>query len=233
MKFLLRALLTTLIFTHPYISLAEENVVDKATGLIKETKPIDSEDIQFSGFLGDDYAKMKKGNGERSAYYWIKEDVDFSKYNKFIIDQPMIYLTIDKKDPDKNVGVNPDDLKELADSYREALVDAFKDGYTVVEKPGDGVLRISPAITSVDPSSKANAAAKLLISINVDTGSAVMEIAAEDSVTGERLAAAVDGRKGSRIGMVSGYTKWGHTKAAFKAWATRFKQRMDERHAAK
>jgi hypothetical protein len=211
-------------------SSSEEGTVDKATGLIKETKPLDRKEIKFSGFLGDDYSKMKKGNGDSAAYSWVKEGVDFSRYNKFIIEKPVILLTAEK---DGKVAVDPDDLKNLSDSFRKKLVEELQDGYSVVEQPGEGVLRIRPAITSVKGTSVANVASKLLVSVNVDTGHAVMEAAAEDSVSGERLAAAVDGREGSRIGMVSGYTKWGHTKAAFSAWAKRFKERVDEWHGVK
>lgn len=228
-------LLATLILTSPLLASADdtssdEGTVDKATGLIKETRPLDRDEIKFSGFLGDDYSKMKKGNGDHSAYYWVKEGVDFSRYNKFIIDKPVILITAEKED---HVAVDPDDLKELSDSFRKKLVEEFKVGYSVVEQPGEGVLRIRPAITSVKGTSVANVASKLLVSVNVDTGHAVMEVSAEDSVSGERLAAAVDGRQGSRIGMVSGYTKWGHTKAAFSAWAKRFKERVDEWHGVK
>jgi hypothetical protein len=51
-----------------------------------------------------------------------------------------------------------------------------------------------------------------------------------DSVTGERLAAAVDKRQGGK-GVFRG--KWEDTKEAFDFWAKRFRQRLDEARGVK
>jgi hypothetical protein len=60
---------------------------------------------------------------------------------------------------------------------------------------------------------------------NLGTGEAGTEIELLDSLTGERLAAAMDRRQGGK-GVFRG--KWEDTKEAFDFWAKRFRQRLDE-----
>lgn len=54
-----------------------------------------------------------------------------------------------------------------------------------------------------------------------------MEMEVLDSMTNERLAAAVDTRSGGKL---AGWSKWGAVKEAFEFWAKRLKKRLDEIH---
>jgi hypothetical protein len=60
---------------------------------------------------------------------------------------------------------------------------------------------------------------------NLGTGEAATEMEVLDSVSGERLAAAVDRRQGGKM-VFRG--KWEDTRQAFDFWAKRFRERLDE-----
>jgi len=50
-------------------------------------------------------------------------------------------------------------------------------------------------------------------------GGAAVEAEFIDLVSGERLAAMVERKKGSPTNLKGGFTEWGHAKAAFREWA--------------
>jgi hypothetical protein len=206
---------------------AEQEEEVPQSHLLSDTQPAKPEDITFSGFL-DDYSKLKPGGPDRAALLWVSERTDFSKYHSFIIEQPLIYLAPAKGD--QRVAIDPKEMSELADYFRDQVVEALGDNYPVVQRSGPGVGRVRLAITEVDPVSTGGMVVKWITKVNLDLGSAAMEVELLDSVTGEQLAAAVDERVGTRIGVTGGLTPWSHTKAAFRTWAQRFRERVDAWH---
>jgi hypothetical protein len=191
-------------------------------------------DVNKSGFIGD-YASLQPGGDDRSALVYIKPGADFKPYNKLMFERVVVLLS----DNAEYRAVDPATLKELTDYYQNALFNAVKDGYEIVDQPGPGVLRIRVAITQVKPSNPTantlstivpvgmvvSGATKAVSGDNLGTGEAATEIELLDSVSGERLAAAVDRRQGGK-GVFRG--KWEDTKEAFDFWAKRFRQRLDE-----
>ncbi len=239
MKFTLSTnliMVVLLMMAYPVYVSAEEESEKDSSGLVSDVmadnKPADLDEISFSGFL-EDYSQLKPGGNGKAAYLWLKSDAQFGNYKRFIIDQPLIYLKPGSASEGETVAINADDMKELADYLRNALIQSIDEQYEVVNEPGPGVLRVRTAITDVDPVSSGNAAVKLLLSINLDVGAAALEGELVDTSTGERLAAMVDRRVGTRVGPTGGYTRWSHTKAAFRTWASRFRNRLDEWHGIK
>ena len=56
----------------------------------------------------------------------------------------------------------------------------------------------------------------------VAVGSATVELEAQDSITGERLAAAIDERAGTKVLFAKrAYTEWGDVQAALDYWSQR------------
>ncbi|MCJ7603764.1 MAG: DUF3313 domain-containing protein [Desulfobulbaceae bacterium] len=47
--------------------------------------------------------------------------------------------------------IDPAILKELTEYYQNALFEAVKGGYEIVDQPGPGVLRVRVAITEIKP----------------------------------------------------------------------------------
>ena len=196
-------------------------------------------DVKKTGFLGD-YSLLTPGGDDRAALLYIKKDVDYKPYNKVMFERVVVVFA----DNAKYREIDPAMLKELTDYYQNALFNAVKDGYEVVDQPGPGVLRVRAAITDVVPSKPAAntlstivpvgivaaGATKAVSGDNLGTGEASTEVEILDAVTGERLAAAVDRRQGGKA-MFRG--KWEDTKEAFDTWAKRFRQRLDETRGMK
>ena len=191
-------------------------------------------DVKVSGFL-DDYSKLKSGGEDRAALVYVKPGVDFKPYNKIIFNR--IFISLSDKAEYKEV--DPAMMNELSSYYQGALINAVKSGYQVVDQPGPGVLRVRAVITGIKPSNPTantlstilpvgwvvSGATKAVSDDNMGTGEAATEIEVVDSLTGVRLAAAVDRRQGGKA-VFRG--KWEDTKQAFDFWAKRFRQRLDE-----
>ncbi|MDX2494980.1 MAG: DUF3313 domain-containing protein [Desulfuromusa sp.] len=191
-------------------------------------------DVTQTGFL-DDYSMLKPGGEDRAALVYVNKGTDFKPYNKIMFERVLVTLS----DEAANKQVDPAVFKELTDYYQKALLDAIKGGYQLVDQPGQGVLRVRAAITGIKPSKPVSNTMSTILPIgwalagttkaisddNLGTGEAATEIEVLDSVTGERLAAAVDRRQGGKSAFRG---KWEDTKAAFDFWAKRFRERLDE-----
>ena len=190
--------------------------------------------VEESGFL-QDYSQLADGGDDRAALIYSKPGVDFKQYNKLMFERVTIYLSPTAKE---NV-VDPAILKELTDYYQKALLEAVKDGYEVVDQPGPDVLWVRVAITDVEASSPTANTMSSIIPVgmvvagvtkaasdeNLGTGEAATEMEVLDSMTKERLAAAVDRRQGGKSAFRG---KWVDTQQAFDYWAKRFRERLDD-----
>ncbi len=198
--------------------------------------------LKPSGFLSD-YSRLQPGNKDQAIKRYVAPSVDFSKYKKVMIDKVIFYF-----DPSsKPIGVNPDELEMLAKYFEEALVEELKDAYPIVTEPGPDVLRIRVAITHVKAGNPVLGAASAVLPVgvavnaisnvttgeSVNVGEATIEAEFLDSVTGQVVAAIMDRKVGSTYSTGSVKGKWGHAKQAFKEWAKRLRQWLDEVHGTK
>ena len=190
--------------------------------------------VEKSGFLKD-YGQLQPGGDDRAALTYFKPGVDFKPYTKLMFERVVVFLNPTSESRE----IDPTILKELTDFYQNALLEAVRDGYEVVDQPGPDVLWVRVAITDMVPS---NPTANTLSSIipvgmvvagatkaasdaNLGTGEAATEMEVLDSMTKERLAAAVDRRQGGKSAFRG---KWVDTKQAFEYWAKRFRERLDD-----
>ncbi len=190
----------------------------------------------YSGFLGD-YSKLQAGPEGGVDQRYIKEGVDFRKYNKIMLDQVRFYFKSDAADK----GIDADEMKELANKFDRAVVDALGDAYPLVAKPGPDVLRIRVAITDIElPNRAINAVSTVLpVGLAISTiksgvtgkgtgcGEVSMEFEVLDSKTNQVLAEGVDRRSGGKIDSMS---KFGTEEEAFKFWAGRLRTWLDGVH---
>lgn len=190
--------------------------------------------VEQSGFLKD-YSQLKAGGDNAAALVYTKPGVDFKAYDKLMFERVAVSLNSSAAGRE----LDPTILKEMADYYQNALLEAVKSGYTIVDQPGPGVLWVRVAITDIVPSNPTantlssivpigmavSAAAKATTDANMGTGEAASEIEVLDSQTMERLAAAVDRRQGGKAAFRG---KWVDTQQAFDYWAKRFRERLDE-----
>ena len=194
---------------------------------------------KYSGFL-ENYPAFQPGPSGGVALVYMKEGVDFRKYNKIMFDHVVFYL----KEDSKYKGIQADEMKELADMFHLAAVKALGGAYPIVGEPGADVLRVRVAITDIEPSNPAKSAistvtpAGLALSVirkgvtgkHTGVGGAGMEAEFLDSLTNERVAAAIDKQEGSKL---SGLTKFGAANEAFEFWSGRLRTFLDNAHSPK
>ena len=168
-----------------------------------------------SGFLTD-YFGFKPGPKDTVEKYWVPPGIvtaeDFNAslrgYDKVIIDPIWVSLRKSKSYD----GLDPKALSNLVDLFHKEPVTAVRDRYTVVDKPGPGVMRLSMALTRIERPNRILAAtstfmpiglgistaSRILTGEHTNVGSASMEALALDSQTGKALFAAIDRHPGSK-----------------------------------
>jgi hypothetical protein len=190
----------------------------------------------YSGFLGD-YSQLTPGPKGGVAQLYVKEGVNFRQYNKIMLDQVVFYFKQDAE----NQAVDPDEMKDLAEKYDRAVIEALGDAYPLVSEPGPDVMRMRVAITDLElPNRGLNVVSSVvpagiaiglvkkgLTGKSTGVGEISMEFELLASQTNKRLAAGVDRRAGGKIDSM---TKFGTAEEAFKFWAQRLRIQLDEFH---
>lgn len=187
-------------------------------------------DLPFSGFLGnqDAYDKLTPGPGDGAKLRWLKGGVNFSLYNKFMVDSVIFYLADDAD----YKGIDPQVMKELADSFNKELVAAFAGKYPIVGEPGPDVARIRFAITNIKQSRPGVSAVTSVVPVGLavsiakrgatggwaGSGETCTEVMVLDSMTNEVIAMAADQQKAA---FTSRFSKYGSASDAFKFWSER------------
>ena len=187
-----------------------------------------AEDMTRSGFLGNPsvYDGLKKVEG--GGYRWLKPGTDFTKYNKFMLDSVVFFLA-DKAD---YKGIDPEEMKELADEFNKTMVAGFKGKYPIVAEPGPDVARIRFAITNIQPSRPGVSAVTSVVPVGLGVslvkkgatggwtggGETGGEVIILDSMTNEVIALAADNRAAA---FDERFSKWGSAKDVFKFWSER------------
>jgi hypothetical protein len=170
----------------------------------------------------------------------MKEGVDIKKYNKFMVDSVIFYLA----DSAEYKGIDPQEMKELADSFNRELVAAFKDKWPIVAEPGPDIARIRIAITDIKPSKPGVSAVTSIIPIGLGvslvkkgatcgwsgSGETGIELMTLDSVTDEVIVMAVDRRNAE---FEQRFSKWGSANDAFKFWSEKIVSFIDDAHGIK
>jgi hypothetical protein len=198
---------------------------------------------KYSGFL-EEYPAFEADKDRKGAMVYRKAGVNLKSYTKIMIDPLEIWIS----PKTKYKGIKPNDLKALADTFYEVLVDALEPTYPVVNKPGPDVLGIRIAITNVyitkkkrgllgyTPIGLVTSTAIKAIGDNMSIQEAVIEVELLDSQSNERLGALIDqqsktAKKKSSIGAVKkGKTSWDEIEQTLKFYAERFRGRMDADH---
>jgi hypothetical protein len=192
------------------------------------------------GFLEGYYEKLAPGEEEGAKLRWLKPGVDFSKYNAFMVDSDIFYLS----DKSENKGIDGNEMKKLTDAFNLEVVKALKDRYSIVSEPGPNVARIRIAITDIEQSSPGVSAVTSVIPVGLGvslvkkgatdawagSGETGVEIMVLETTTNEVIAVAKDERS---AGFTERFSKWGSAEEAFKFWAGRIRTFFDNVHGAK
>jgi hypothetical protein len=152
-------------------------------------------------------------------------------YDKVIIDPVVVKLNPQSE----GVWVDPERLNQLADYMHAAYVTAVEDGYTVVEAPGERVMRLRMAITDIRP-------AYVYRTPDVDQrpaeawansrpAGATFEYEVVDSVTAQRLLATIVSiRRSYYDGFDSTEGRWSPVKRLIDRGARFFRVILDYTH---
>ncbi len=207
-------------------------------------------DYQAKGFLSD-YSGIKPEDGDGNAYRYRNPQANPSRYKKLMIDRIKIWF----KEDSEYQGIDPTVLKELADYFHQALVNAVQDAYPVVQEAGPDVLRLRIAITDLVPNKPEASVVTLVVPFlwvgeagagaadgevgsTPFVGEATVEAEALDSTTNQQIGAFIETRtakkyawtEGVEIGVQSylkAYSTWAYTQQAMDYWAQLLRQRLD------
>jgi hypothetical protein len=198
----------------------------------RTTKQVSQSPKDFSGFLGD-YSMLQKGKGKEVNYLYIDQNADWKKYTKIYI-KPIELWKSDE--PDSPFGkMSTENQQLLVNYFHTALVDQLEKDFQIVDQPGPDTLVVLAAVTearksrpvsnlisSVVPMGMALSLTKQVIT---DTGLGVGYVAVEadftDGVNGQRVAAAMDMRAGTKALRTKFNSTWGDVKLAFDWWSQR------------
>jgi hypothetical protein len=192
---------------------------------------------QKVGFLDGYYENLQPGPEGGAKKRWLKPGVDFSRYNKIMLDSAIFYLS----DDSENKGIDAQEMKKLADDCNLRVVNVLKDTYPIVAEPGPDVVRIRFAITDLKQSKPTMSAITSIIPVGLaismvkkgsggswsGSGATSAEVMVIDSMTNEVIAVAQDDKT---AGFTERFTKWGSAEDAFGFWAERIKLFLDKAH---
>ena len=190
-----------------------------------------------SGFLGEYpvFEAGQKGVDER----YLKPGVDFAKYNRVMLDEVVFYF---KSDADEK-GIQPTEIKELSEEFYKAFLEELGDNYPLTDSPGPDVMRVRIAITDLERSRPVSGTMSTVVPIGLGVsilkktttgeylgiGSATMEGEILDSTSNDRIGAVIDKKPGGKFDI----GKMSPAKSAFRFWAKRLHEFLDEAHGKK
>lgn len=207
-----------------------------ACAVTEQDKPEAGSTIPTSGFLKD-YSQLQPGSKDQALLVYFNPNADWRRYNKVMIDPVTVGIGPDKELSEK-------DQVLLSSYYHNVLEQDLSKDFTVVQAPGPDVMRIrvalsdattaTPVLRTVSvilPQARVLSAGKnLATGTYAFVGSAQSEGEVLDSMTGERLAAAVDRRSGGLSVKNADVWEWGDAEHAMDFWAQRLAERLTELH---
>jgi hypothetical protein len=184
---------------------------------------------QERGFLRD-YSQLKKREGYEAQLVYVNPKAAWTSYDAILIDSVTLWVT-------KDTGRLSDEERQmLTDTLYGALHTQLGKYFELADRPAPGVLRLRAAltqakganvplrtVTTVVPQMRViSTVVGLGADVAVTVGSATLEAEVLDSITNERLAAAVDERVGNKALLSTRtFQKWGDVEAAANFWAAR------------
>jgi hypothetical protein len=190
-----------------------------------------------AGFLKGYYDRMTPGPKDGAKMRWLKPDVDWARYNYVMLDSVVFFFS----DDSEYSGIDPQQLKDLADGFNLQMVNALKEAYPIVTEPGIDVLRLRFAITDLKQSHPVLSGITTVVPIGLGisilkkgatgswagSGAISAEMMMLDSMTNDVIAVAQDEKT---AGFTERFSKWGSADDAFKFWAERVKLYLDQVH---
>lgn len=226
-------------------SLAFADNHDEKKSATEMQQPYEPE-IIHSGFLGD-YSDFKVINNKTKAEVWLKPGFDdfsmLKKYKTIHLVPTEIWLA--PKDAAYQ-GINPDELKNITDYFHLVLHEHLDRKYTFVKVAGPETMTLRIAITNIKRTKPhrdwydfipiklvadgGTALARKVTGKTLNVYQASLELEALDSLTGERLVAAVDTHESHNLKQSKDEDKWRGITEVLDFWAATIRDRIDEGH---
>jgi hypothetical protein len=193
---------------------------------------------EFSGFLGD-YSKLQKGSGNEANYIYIDKSAKWASYTKLYIKSIELWKV---DSPDSAFAkMSREDQQNLVNYLHTALVDNLNKDFQIVDQPGPNTIVIHAAITEGKGSKPAlnlistvlpvglviSYAKQAITGTGTAVGVAMIEADFTDGQSGQRIAAVVDARAGTKALRSKFDGTWGDLKLAFDWWAQRLDARFE------
>ena len=174
------------------------------------------EEPSSSGFLGNDYAKLKPGKGpDQAAQRYISPAADFGGY-KAIYMAPVLFYSSAGKD------LSPQNRQTLANNFYIALSTELGKDYKLVGQPQPDTMRLQFAITEATTKSVGLDTVSTILPIGLVvkaakqkfkgdpgfTGKFAIEFKVTDATSGKLLAAGIDKRAGGLGFSGDHFEKW-------------------------
>jgi len=162
---------------------------------------------QYSGYLSN-YSKLEKVDTASGGVTlrWISEKISSQNYHSVLVDKTVLY-----PEPQATEQVTDTLLRQFSWTVSKMLGGAAADSFKLVTEPGEGVLRIKPAITGVVHSMEGMKPIEILpVAMVLGLGKAALgtrdrdvsvflEVEVTDSQTGELLATVVRKGEGDQL----------------------------------
>ncbi len=176
------------------------------------------------GFLGD-YSMLKENPGPGAQLRYMREGVDWKRYDKMLLDPVQFWRGADEK-----AGLSEAQKQGLINYFHSAFYERMSQDFEMVSLPQPNTLRVSVAFTrlgdrnvTLDTVSTYVPQMRLLSELKTVTtgkpafvGEAAFEGKITDAHTGELLGAAVDKRVGGKT--IKNMDDWADVKKAIDYW---------------
>jgi Protein of unknown function (DUF3313) len=210
-----------------------------ACAVTEQDKSATVDKTTASAFLKDE-GQLRPGKKDQALLVYFNPNADWRKYNKVMIDPVTVGLGPEHQ-------VSEQDQQMLSSYYHNKMEEDLATRFTIVQQPGPDVMRVRAALTDattatpvlrtisvVIPQARILGAAKnLATGTYAFVGAAQSEGEVLDSMTGERLAAAVDRRSGGISVKNAGVWEWGDAEHAMDHWAQRMALTLGDLHEGK
>jgi hypothetical protein len=177
-------------------------------------------------FLAEDCSLLEVGGKEQSGLRYINPAVNWSQYNKILID-PVTFWAGDK------TKISASDQQMLVNYFFQQMKEQLGKKFKLANQPGQGIMKLDVAMTDVEtatpvlrsismivPQAHMVANLKYLATGTMPfVGSAQAEAKLTDSVSGTVLALAVDKRIGGGSFTTGFQWQWGDAENAIDHWA--------------
>jgi hypothetical protein len=191
---------------------------------------------EHAGFLGD-YSDLAPREGYDAQEIYINPRAEWGRYDAIHLDSVTLWTT------EGTAKLEEDERQMLTDLLYASLVSELGARFELAERPGPEVLRIRAALTQAKGANVPlrtlstfvpqmyliSAGVGLTADVARTVGTATIEVEILDSITRERLAAAVDQRAGNKTILTGTRTfkTWGDVQSASEFWAKRIADALE------